>query len=78
VNDWLETENSLEKTFEFPDFKSALEWMNKASVKIEEMDHHPEWTNVYNRVIVKLSTHSAGNIVTDKDRKLAEILDALR
>lgn len=51
--------------------------MVKASFIIEKMNHHPEWSNVYNKVHVVLLTHDAGNTVTDKDRELAEALDTL-
>ena len=75
--DWKEENNKLTKTFTFKTFGDAMAWMIKASYPIEKMNHHPEWSNVYNRVTVSLCTHDAGNIVTDKDRKLAEILDAI-
>lgn len=66
------------KTFEFKTFADAVAWMVKASFTIEKINHHPEWTNVYNKVHVSLSTHDAGNIVTDKDRSLAELLDEIK
>lgn len=75
--DWKEENNKLTKTFEFKDFAAAMAWMVKASYAIEKLNHHPEWTNVYNRVQVSLCTHSAGNTVTDKDRELAKVLDAV-
>lgn len=74
---WTEKENRLEKTYSFPSFSDAMAWMVKASYFIEKHDHHPVWTNTYNKVHVILSTHSAGNIVTDKDRQLAEYLDKI-
>ncbi len=77
MNNWTETENALHKTFVFADFAAALAWMVKAGFVIEKLNHHPEWTNVYNRVSVKLTTHDAGNTVTAKDRELAEALDKL-
>lgn len=77
MNNWKEENNALHKTFKFSDFAAALAWMVKAGFVIEKLNHHPEWTNVYNRVTVKLTTHDAGNTVTDKDRKLAELLDAV-
>jgi len=77
MNNWTEKENKLQKTFTFKTFRDAMAWMIKASYIIDGMDHHPEWTNVYNTVRVSLSTHSAGNIVTDKDRKLAEEMDKI-
>jgi 4a-hydroxytetrahydrobiopterin dehydratase len=75
--EWTEKENSLRKTFTFKTFGQAMAWMVNASYIIEKMDHHPEWTNVYNKVTVKLTTHSEGNTITDKDRKLAEALDKI-
>ena len=75
--DWIEKDNSLQKTFSFKTFGDAMAWMIKASYIIEKMDHHPEWTNVYNKVSVKLQTHSEGNQVTGKDRELARALDEL-
>lgn len=65
------------KTFEFTSFASAIAWMVKASFAIEKLNHHPEWTNVYNKVHVVLTTHDAGNTITDKDRKLATVLDGI-
>ena len=77
MNNWTENNNALERTFTFKTFGDAMAWMVKASYPIEKMDHHPEWTNVYNQVHVKLCTHSAGNTVTEKDRELAAKLDQL-
>jgi 4a-hydroxytetrahydrobiopterin dehydratase len=77
MNNWIETENALHKTFVFADFTAAIAWMVRAGFVIEKMNHHPEWTNVYNKVSVKLTTHDAGNTVTQKDRELSEALDKL-
>ncbi len=77
MNNWTETENALHKTFVFADFPDALSWMVKAGFVIEKLNHHPEWTNVYNKVSVKLTTHDAGNTVTEKDWELARKLDKL-
>lgn len=77
MNNWIEKENQLEKTFEFNSYSDAISWMFKASFYIEKIDHHPTWTNVYNKVYVILSTHSAGNSVTEKDRMLADYLDKI-
>lgn len=74
---WKEVDNSLQKTFQFKTFQEAIQWMVKASVVIDKLDHHPEWSNVYNKVSVVLRTHSAGNTVTDKDRELAHLLDKI-
>jgi 4a-hydroxytetrahydrobiopterin dehydratase len=74
---WKEENNALHKTYVFANFESAMSFMQKAVPGISKMDHHPSWTNVYNRVIVTLTTHDAGNTITDKDRALAELLDKL-
>jgi 4a-hydroxytetrahydrobiopterin dehydratase len=74
---WEEKENALCKTFHFTDFMQAFGWMSRVAIHAEEANHHPEWTNIYNKVIVKLQTHDAGNIVTDKDLQLAQTMDAL-
>lgn len=74
---WEEKENALHNTYQFRDFSEAFGWMARVALEAEKMDHHPEWTNVYNKVTVKLNTHSAGNIVTDKDRSLASKMDEL-
>ena len=74
---WKEENNILTKTFKFKDFKDAFGFMTKVALVAEKMDHHPLWTNVYNKVEVWLSTHDAGDVVTDKDRKLSEKIDKL-
>lgn len=77
MNNWKEENNALHKTFVFGGFPEAMAWMVKASYAIEKLNHHPEWTNVYNRVEVKLTTHDAGNQITELDGKLADILDGI-
>ncbi|MHB1278698.1 MAG: 4a-hydroxytetrahydrobiopterin dehydratase [Bacteroidia bacterium] len=72
---WKEKNNALERTYEFKTFVAAIAFMVNAAMYIDQMNHHPEWTNVYNKVIVKLQSHDAGNKVTEKDRELAEVLD---
>lgn len=72
---WKEENNTLTRTFEFKDFREAFAFMTQVAAIADEMDHHPEWTNVYNKVSFKLSTHDAGDIVTDKDCALAEAID---
>jgi len=74
---WKEENNSLKKTFTFKNFSEAFAFMTRVAFIAEKMNHHPEWKNVYNTVEVSLSTHDAGNIVTEKDRKLAEAIDKL-
>ncbi len=68
---------SLTKDFKFKDFIGAWAFMNKVALLAEKMDHHPDWSNSYNKVSISLSTHSEGNKISDKDRKLAEQIDAL-
>jgi 4a-hydroxytetrahydrobiopterin dehydratase len=75
MSNWTESNNALQKTFTFKSFGDAMAWMIKASYIIEKMEHHPEWTNIYNKVHVRLTTHDAGNTITDKDRLLAAALD---
>lgn len=74
---WKEENNRLKKTFKFKDFKEAFGFMAKVALIAEKADHHPLWTNVYNTVSFELSTHDAGDVVTDKDRKLAKAIDEL-
>jgi 4a-hydroxytetrahydrobiopterin dehydratase len=75
MQSWVLSDNKLTKTFEFKTFEEAIDFMVRASNVIGELDHHPEWTNVYNRVMVSLCTHDAGNVVTQKDHDLATALD---
>lgn len=74
---WIEKENKLTKTFEFKDFTEAFGFMTKVAIEAEKMNHHPNWSNVWNKVSFELTTHDAGNTITEKDRKLAEIIDQL-
>lgn len=74
---WQETDNKLTRSFEFADFSEAFAFMTRVALAAEKMDHHPWWSNVYNKVTIELNTHDAGNIVTDKDRKLAGQIDKL-
>jgi len=77
IMDWKEENNSLTKTFKFKDFTEAFGFMTKVAIVAEKMNHHPTWTNTWNSVSFQLSTHDAGNTVTDLDRKLARAIDAL-
>jgi 4a-hydroxytetrahydrobiopterin dehydratase len=74
---WQEADNRLYKKFVFKDFSEAFAFMTRVAIEAEKMDHHPKWTNVWNTVEIWLNTHSAGNIVTDKDRELAKRIDGL-
>ncbi|HJU30399.1 MAG TPA: 4a-hydroxytetrahydrobiopterin dehydratase [Hyphomicrobiaceae bacterium] len=71
-----EGRDALQKTFKFADFSAAFGFMTRAALVAEKMDHHPEWSNVWNRVEVTLSTHSVGGL-TDLDVRLAEAMDKL-
>ena len=73
---WERKGDSIEKTFEFADFDAAIRFMTAAVAPINELNHHPTWTNTYNQVRVELSSHDAGE-VTDRDIRLAAILDQL-
>lgn len=68
--------DAIAKTYKFADFKTAFAFMSAVALKAEQMDHHPEWFNVYNRVEVILTTHDADG-VTQKDLELAGFMDQL-
>ncbi len=74
---WKEEDNKLKANFQFDNFISAFAFMTKVAIVAEKMDHHPFWTNVYNRVSIELSTHDAGDIVTKKDHDLAREIDKI-
>ncbi len=74
---WTEKDNKLQKSFEFKDFSEAFAFMTRVALLAENQDHHPYWTNVYNKVEIFLNTHDAGDIVTEKDQKLAAAIDKL-
>ncbi len=74
---WEESDNKLKRTFEFENFVEAWGFMTKVAMIAEKMDHHPNWSNVYNKVTIELTTHDAGNTITDKDRKLVAAIDKL-
>ncbi|MBM3439298.1 MAG: pterin-4-alpha-carbinolamine dehydratase [Bacteroidetes bacterium] len=74
---WNEQNNRLYRKFEFKNFSEAFAFMTRVAMIAEKMDHHPLWTNVWNSVEIWLSTHDAGNVITEKDRKLAAAIDAL-
>jgi 4a-hydroxytetrahydrobiopterin dehydratase len=74
---WKEEAGKLSNSFKFKDFKEAFAFMTKVALIAEKMEHHPNWSNVYNKVEISLSTHSAGNTVTEKDRALAKAIDGL-
>ena len=80
--DWKEENfadgtSALTREFNFKDFVSAWAFMCSVALLAEKIDHHPDWSNVYNRVTIRLSSHDAGNKITDKDRKLASQIDKI-
>jgi 4a-hydroxytetrahydrobiopterin dehydratase len=75
--EWKTENNRLKRTVRFKDFNEAFGFMTRVALIADKMDHHPTWTNTYNVVSFELSTHDAGDTVTDKDRKLAAAIDAL-
>ena len=72
---WTEEDNKLKKAFKFKDFTEAFGFMTRVALIAEKMNHHPTWTNTWNTVSFELSTHDAGNKVTDLDRTLAKAID---
>jgi 4a-hydroxytetrahydrobiopterin dehydratase len=76
-NGWTEKENTLYRKLEFKNFSEAFAFMVRVAMEAERMNHHPAWTNVYNKVEMSLNTHDAGDIVTDRDLKLAEKINNL-
>jgi 4a-hydroxytetrahydrobiopterin dehydratase len=77
MENWKEEDNKLKKTFEFKNFVEAFGFMTKVAIKAEKLNHHPNWYNSWNKVVFELNTHDAGGKVTEKDHKLAEIIDKL-
>jgi len=74
---WTEQDNRLHRQFEFKDFNEAFGFMARVALLAEQQNHHPYWTNVWNTVDIYLNTHDAGDVVTDKDHKLAKAIDTL-
>ena len=74
---WKETPEALARVFEFKNFMQAFAFMTEVAFYAEKQNHHPNWSNVYNKVTISLNTHDAGNTVTEKDHKLAKEIDSL-
>ena len=74
---WAVEGDALAKTFKFGSFREAMSFMVRVGFEAEAMDHHPDWTNVYNRVAIRLNTHDAGGKVTAKDLELARKIQAI-
>lgn len=77
LKDWKEVpgRDAIQKSFKFADFNEAWGFMTRVALAAEKADHHPEWSNVYNRVEIVLSTHDAGGL-SEKDIALAKVIDA--
>jgi 4a-hydroxytetrahydrobiopterin dehydratase len=73
---WKEADHKLYRKFQFKNFSEAFAFMTRVAIEAEKMDHHPLWSNVYNTVEIWLSTHDAGDVVTEKDRTLAAKIDS--
>ena len=74
---WKEIDNQLVRSFNFKDFQEAFTFMTRVAFIAERLDHHPNWSNVYNQVEIRLSTHDEGNIITERDRHFAVMVDEL-
>ncbi len=74
---WNQLDDALVAELEFKNFVDAFAFMTDVAALAERHDHHPEWSNVYNRVTIRLTTHDAGNQITDKDRQLAKAIEGL-
>lgn len=74
---WTEENNTLKASFQFKDFMEAFGFMTEVAFHAEKQNHHPNWSNVWNRVDIHLTTHDAGNTVTEKDHRLAAAIDAV-
>ncbi|MDA8953912.1 4a-hydroxytetrahydrobiopterin dehydratase [Pseudomonadales bacterium] len=74
---WAHTNNKLCRDFVFTDFSNAFAFMTQVALLAEKADHHPNWSNVYNRVTIELTSHDAGNTVTAKDAALAQAINSI-
>jgi 4a-hydroxytetrahydrobiopterin dehydratase len=72
---WINIDGKLQREFRFSDFQQALEFINEIAKICESENHHPEINWIYNKITLKLSTHDDGDVITEKDIKLAELID---
>jgi 4a-hydroxytetrahydrobiopterin dehydratase len=77
LDGWAIEAGKLSKQFRFANFARAMGWMVSVGIVADKMNHHPEWTNVYNRVTVNLSTHDLDDAISNLDVKLASHMDAM-
>ena len=76
-NGWSHTNDMLNRDFAFADFSAAFGFMTRVAMLAEQANHHPNWSNVYNRISISLTSHDAGNLVTEKDIELAKQINRL-
>jgi 4a-hydroxytetrahydrobiopterin dehydratase len=74
---WVNVDGMLRRELEFADFSEAWGFMNRVALLAERTQHHPNWSNVWNKVTIELTTHDAGDTVTEKDVSLADAINAL-
>lgn len=74
---WKETDGKLEQNFKFKDFSEAFAFMTRVALVAESQQHHPDWSNEYNKVKIRLCSHDAGDVITEKDHKLAKAIDKI-
>jgi 4a-hydroxytetrahydrobiopterin dehydratase len=74
---WRELDNKLVREFRFKDFQEAFTFLTRVAFLAEKSGHHPAWFNVYNYVRIELSTHDAGDVVTERDRRMAVAIDEI-
>lgn len=74
---WDIVDGALQRSFTFADFSETFAFMTRVAMVAERMGHHPTWTNTYNKLMVRLSTHDAGDVVTEKDHRLAAAINDL-
>ena len=72
MTNWKEESNTLIGHFQFDNFSIAFSFMTQIVLKKEKMNHHPDWSNCWNKVEIRLTTHDAGSVITQKDKDLAE------
>ena len=74
---WIEVDDGLEREFRFDDFREAFAFMTRVAFIAEDLGHHPEWSNVYGMVRIRLTTHDEGNTITARDREMAAAIDGV-
>jgi 4a-hydroxytetrahydrobiopterin dehydratase len=74
---WQQKNNTLYRKFTFKNFSEAFAFMTRVAIEAEKLNHHPNWSNVWNTVEINLNTHDAGDIITEKDHELAKAIDGL-